>query len=194
MVTEVESRIGVVAPPVIERQTLTIERVFREHFDHVYRIVGRLLGPSASSLDVDDLTQQVFVAVNRALPGFRGESTVSTWLYGIASNVVLTHLRGFRRQRRLRRELDLAAATPEHARSPEQAYAEKQELVLVWKRLLSVKPDKRIVYVLYEIEGLSGAEIAVALGVPQATVFTRLHHARREVAKALLPLQRGRLP
>lgn len=194
MVTEVESRIGVVAPPVIERQTLTIERVFREHFDHVYRIVGRLLGPSASALDIDDLTQQVFVAVHRALPAFRGESTVSTWLYGIASNVVLTHLRGFRRQRRLRRELDLAAATPMHARSPEQAYAEKQELVLVWKRLLSIKPDKRIVYVLYEIEGLSGAEIAVALDIPPATVFTRLHHARREVAKALLPLQRGRLP
>jgi RNA polymerase sigma-70 factor (ECF subfamily) len=194
MVSEVESRVGVVAPSLIERQTLTIERVFREHFDHVYRIVGRLLGPSASSSDIDDVTQQVFLTVHRALPKFRGESTLSTWLYGIASNVVLTNLRGFRRQRRLRRALELAELTPKNARTPEQSYAEKQELVAVWKSLLGIKPNKRIVYVLYEIEGLSGAEIAVALGIPQATVFTRLHHARREVAKALLPLQRGRLP
>jgi RNA polymerase sigma-70 factor, ECF subfamily len=177
---------------VMDAQALTIERVFREHFDHVYRIVGRLLGPSATHSDIDDVTQQVFVTVHRALPAFRGESTLSTWLYGIASNVVLTNLRGFRRQRRLKRALELAESTPKTARTPEQAYAEKQELVRVWKCLLKIKPNKRIVYVLYEIEGLSGVEIAKALDIPEATVFSRLHHARLEVAKALKPIAKLR--
>jgi RNA polymerase sigma-70 factor (ECF subfamily) len=177
-----------------ELETLTIERVFREHYDHMYRVVGRMLGPSATPPDVDDVTQQVFMAVHRALPGFRGESKLATWLYGIASNVVLTHLRGWRRHYRLKKALELAELTAPHARTPEQDYAAKQELVRVWRALLRVKPDKRIVYVLFEIEGLSGKEIADALKVPEATIFTRLHHARIEVAKALLPLKSGRQP
>src|SRR5437667_232075 len=83
-----------------------LETVFREHFDEVYRVVGHLLGPSASHSDIDDVTQQVFIAVHRALPKFRGESKLSTWLYAIASNVVLSNLRSWRRQRRLQLHAD----------------------------------------------------------------------------------------
>lgn len=174
--------------------TLTIERVFREHYDQVYRTVGRMLGPSATAPDIDDVTQHVFMAVHRALPAFRGESKLSTWLYGIASNVVLTHLRSWRRQYRLKKALELADLTDAHARSPEQEYAAKQELVAVWRALLRVKPNKRIVYVLFELEGLSGKEIAEAINIPEATVYTRLHQARVEVLKALMPLRSGRQP
>lgn len=171
-----------------------IERVFRDHFDEVYRVVGHLLGPSAPSSDVDDLTQQVFIAAHRALPGFRGDSKVSTWLYAIASNVVLTHLRSWRRRRRLAKALEELAGDgrARSARTPEESLADKQALLQVWSCLLRIKPKKRIVYVLYEIEGLSGAEIAQVLAIPEATVFTRLHHARGELATALAAAERRR--
>jgi RNA polymerase sigma-70 factor (ECF subfamily) len=107
---------------------------------------------------------------------------VTTWLYAIASNVVLTGLRGWRRQRRLRSALEAELESPHTRQTPEDALAARQELLRVWKHLLEIKPKKRIVYLMFELEGLSGPEIAAALDVPEATVWTRLHHARRELA------------
>jgi RNA polymerase sigma-70 factor, ECF subfamily len=163
-------------------ETPTIEGLFVRHADQVHRIIASLLGPGASRADAQDLTQQVFLAAHRALPSFRGESAPLTWLYGIASRVVLMHLRSWGRRRRLRQALEL-----EPVRGPnlEEAVIHRDELRRVWRALLRIAPPKRIVYVMYEIEGLSGKEIAYALDIPEATVRTRLLHARRELAKAL---------
>lgn len=162
---------------------LTLEAVFREHAGDVYRVVARLLGPGASSADVEDLTQQVFITVQRVLPTFRGESKLSTWIYGIATRVVLNQLRSWRRRRQM---IDALAVLPAEAMpDPERSAANKQELLLVWRCLLKIKPKKRVVYVMHEIEGLSGPEIAEILEIPVATVWTRLHHARRELLAAI---------
>jgi RNA polymerase sigma-70 factor (ECF subfamily) len=59
------------------------------------------------------------------------------------------------------------------------------ELEAVWQCLMRIHPRKRIVYVLFEVEGLSGREIAEALEIKEATVHTRLHHARRELMRML---------
>lgn len=174
---------------------ISVESVFRAHFDDVYGMVGRLLGPGAQRADIEDITQQVFIVVQRALPEFRGDCKTTTWLYAICSKVVLTSLRSWRRQRRLSAavaaELDGIAS---HHQTPEQTVTRRQELVRVWRCLLKIKPKKRIVYILFMIEGMSGAEISQALDIPESTVWTRLHHARLELATALERADRERLP
>ncbi len=161
------------------RVPLTVERLFRDHGEAVYRIVARLLGPTAPRADVEDLTQQVFVAAYGSLSRFRGEAAPSTWLYGIASRTVLRYLRSWRRHRRMIEALESIAepAVPQ----PDQVIGDREVLGRVWSCLLRIKPKKRLVYLLHEVEGLSGKEIAAALDVKEATVWSRLHHARREL-------------
>jgi RNA polymerase sigma-70 factor (ECF subfamily) len=162
-----------------------LEAIFRVHFEDVYRIVRHLLGPSAPCADVDDVAQLVFIAIQKALPSFRGESKTSTWIYGIASRVVLSQLRSWRRQSRLKRAVEMERLRSVPARTPEQNISEREQALIVWSCLLRISPKKRVVYLLHEIEGLSGPEIAEALHLPEGTVWTRLYHARRELAGML---------
>ncbi len=171
-------------------EDLTIEAVFRAHVDDVHRIVTRLIGPGGSRADVEDVVQLVFIAIQRALPKFRGESKLSTWIYGVSARVVMTQLRGWRRHRRL------LAALGDHLEisdtyTPEKSASEREELARVWRCLMRIKPKKRVVYIMHELEDVSGADIALALDIPVATVWTRLHHARKELLAALAREQGG---
>lgn len=185
---------SLVDPGVRERarleRTPTVEELFRRHSDDVRRIVARLLGPGAAPSDVEDLVQQVFVVVHGALPRFRGDSKPITWLYGIASRTVLTHLRGRRRHRKMVASLevmtDLLPTATEH---PETEASRRQALNRVWRALMTVSAKKRVVFILYEVEGLTGREIAEALQIKEATVHTRLYHARRDLDAALATLE-----
>lgn len=164
----------------------SLEALFRNHLEDVYRIVSRLLGPGAGRADIEDVTQQVFLAAHRALPKFRGESKVTTWLYGIASKTVLMHLRSRRRHRRLVGALEQSAAVSVGwENNVERSVESRRKLAEVWRCLMRIKPKKRIVFVLHEIEGLSGKQIAQMLEIKEATVWTRLHHARIELLKGL---------
>ena len=166
-------------------ETPTLEGLFRQHAREVHRLVWRLLGPGASEADGEDLGQQVFVAAHRALPRFRGESKPSTWLYGIATRTVYRELRSRGRHRRMVAALEAKAAVASEG-APVVSVAERRlELEEVWRCLMAIHPKKRVVFVLYEIEGLSGPEIARALEIEEATVHTRLYHARRELMAAL---------
>lgn len=165
-----------------EAEQRTLERVVREHSDDVHRIVRRLLGPAANEADVDDLMQQVFLAAHRGLPHFRGESKMSTWLYGIASRTVLHYLRGRRRHRRLVAKLE---EQPSAVHRTEGQLESRDELRRVWRCLLELSPKKRVVFVLHEIEGFSGPEVAEMLAISEATMRSRLHYARSELGTLL---------
>ncbi len=168
------------------RDGLTLEKLFRDHVDDVHRIVARLLGPAASDSDIDDVVQQVFLAVHSALPRFRGDSKVTTWLYGIATRTVLGHLRSGRRHRRMVETLEaMTQVLPSETAHPEAQAERREALQRVWRALMQIKPKKRVVFLLYQVEGLSGREIAEALDLRPATVHTRLYHARRELDAAL---------
>lgn len=159
----------------------TTELLFRRHVDDVWRIVSRLLGPGASEADVDDLTQQVFIAADKALPRFRGDSKITTWLYGIATRVVLHNLRGRRRYRQMIERFEAAQVDVPAPRSVDDRFADREALRKVWSALLHVAPKKRVVFVLYEIEGMTAPEVAATLNISEASVRTRLRRARSEV-------------
>jgi RNA polymerase sigma-70 factor (ECF subfamily) len=167
-------------------ETPTLESLFQTHATDVSRLVSRLLGPGASRADVEDLVQQIFLAVHRALPKFRGESKTSTWLFGIASRTVFKEIRNRTRQRRMVASLEaMISVGPTTGAPHDQKVIEHQELARVWRALMEIAPKKRIVFVLHEIEALSGREIAVALDIREGTVHTRLYHARRELMAKL---------
>jgi RNA polymerase sigma-70 factor (ECF subfamily) len=162
-----------------------LETVFRRHFDDVYRMAARLMGPGASSADLDDVAQQVFITIERALPRFRGESKLETWLYGVTSRVVLSELRRFGRQRKLKSALELEPTDVFERGTPEHSALDRETLREIWKALMKVKPKKRIVFVLHDVEERSASEIATLLEIPEATVRSRLLHARNELAATL---------
>jgi RNA polymerase sigma-70 factor (ECF subfamily) len=168
-----------------ERAERSFEEVFRASFSEVYRMVAHLLGPGASRADVEDVTQQVFETAYKAWPRFRGASLASTWMYGVACRVVMRQLRGFVRHRRLMRAVLEAPRLEADPSTPELAVAERQRALLVWRCLMAIKPKKRVVYVMHDIEGRSAQEIAEILEVPKETVWSRLRHARAELLERI---------
>jgi RNA polymerase sigma-70 factor (ECF subfamily) len=161
------------------------DALYREHFRFVWRVVRRLglLGAGA-----DDVVQEVFLVVHRRLPTFEQRSSAKTWLYGIVRRVVADHRRTLRRKSALTSGAPESAdldAMPSEAAGPE-ASAEQAERVRLLHRLLAqLDDDKREVFVLAELEGLTIAEIAEALEANANTIASRLRAARRDFELAL---------
>ncbi len=152
-------------------------RFYDRWFEHVSRLVSLLGGPDA---DREDILQEVFLVVRRRLPAFDGVNA-SGWLYQITRRQV----RDFRNRtwvkhiftRRREEEPDALAADVAH---PERALETRQKQRALHAILARMNPDRRATFVLFEIDGLSGEEIARIQGVPLNTVWTRLRTARKE--------------
>ncbi len=148
--------------------------LFERTVDDVHRILYRLAGPAE---DLADLVQEVYLALWRVLPGFREESAFSTFLFGICLKVAKKRGRTWLRWRRLR---EAATREPvEPSERPDERVARAQQAAAVRRALGRLSFKLRTVLVLYEMEGLSGREIAKKLGIPEKTVWTRLHSARK---------------
>jgi len=148
---------------------------YQQHVQMVSRWAARLAGPE---LEKEDLVQEVFLIAHRRRDTFRGAAKVSTWLFGITQNVV----RHRRRKERVRHLL-LGAATDIGRLAPLRPTPveelERREATKTVYRLLDDLPDKyREVFILFEIEGLSGAEIGALTGLNLGTLRVRLHRAR----------------
>jgi RNA polymerase sigma-70 factor (ECF subfamily) len=154
------------------------ESAFAELFE-AYRVrvftVCRHL--TRSRADAEDAMQEVFVALLRALPTFRGESSLGTFIHRIAMRVAIKH-----RQRSLRHH-QLRVETP-NAIGPESVEA-KEEQRRLWEAMEQLSLEHRTVLALFAVDGLSHREIATILGIPEGTVWSRLHLARKRLTAAL---------
>ena len=159
-------------------KTQNIRAIHDQYVDFVWRNLHRLGVPSA---DVPDMLQEVFVVVHRKLHTFDGRSKMSTWLFGISMRVAATH----RRRAHIRRER-LGEELPQqgHSDTPEAAAIARDERTQLETILNTLDGTKRAVLVMYEIEELSCAEISAQLGIPEGTVYSRLHHARAALKQA----------
>ncbi len=158
--------------------------VYRAYFDDVRRWIRALGGPQA---DREDLAQDVFVVVHRRLHSFDGEN-LAGWLYQITRHRV----RDFRRLRWFqtflhKRDADTTLAAP--SEGPEGALLRKEGEVLLARLLARLPEAQRAAFVLFEVEGYSGEEIARFQGVAIGTVWARVHKAR---AKLAVDLERSR--
>jgi RNA polymerase sigma-70 factor (ECF subfamily) len=132
----------------------------------------------ASSADLEDLAQEVFLVVERKLDDFDGRN-LQGWIYGIARKVVASHRRrAWVRNLFLRRVEE--ASTQYDLATPVALLERKQAWQIVDSVLAKMSDKRRRVFALFEIEGYSGEEIAALEGVPIKTIWTRLHHARKD--------------
>jgi RNA polymerase sigma-70 factor (ECF subfamily) len=158
----------------------SLEAIYEEHFDFVWRSLRRLGIPDAQ---LDDAVQDVFVVVHRRLGEFEGRSTLKTWLFGIALRVASVH----RRTAARRPTEPLVEDPPDQTANPlADALTEAAEAARLVRQLLEyLDEDRRAVFVLAELEEMTAPEISAALGVNLNTVYSRLRLARRDFDAAL---------
>lgn len=162
-------------------EPLQFEDLYERWFDDVSRWIRAMGGPAA---DRDDLVQDVFLIAYRRLPDFDGRNPAG-WLYRIARRRV----RDFRRLRWFKFLVQRRGTLPEHlvhgAGTPVDDLEQKQAGILLERLLDRLNPDQRTAFVLFEVEGCSGQEIAELQEVPLNTVWARIHSARKKLKKQL---------
>jgi RNA polymerase sigma-70 factor (ECF subfamily) len=163
-----------------------LSAIYREHFEFVWRSLRRLGVPEHA---LEDATQDVFLVAARRIDEFEGRSSVRTWLFGIAMRVVRSQRRTAWRHRR---KVDALAAAPPDAAQDPIAQRDAQRLLLAL--LDSLDDDKRAVYVLAELEGMTVVEIADGLGTNVNTIYTRLRAARQQLRAAAAKQLEGGIP
>ena len=174
--------------PALEVDRPVFPDLYDDHIDLVWRALRRL-GVADASLE--DAAQEVFVVAHRKLDTFEGRSSVSTWLYGISVMVA----RNFRRTARRHAEAPLEPRDEEsHASVPDEVSEAGQASRIVERLLESLSEEKREVFVLAELEELSGPEIAATLGLNINTVYARLRAARQAFDEAALRFRKARIP
>jgi RNA polymerase sigma-70 factor, ECF subfamily len=149
------------------------EARFAELMEDYAGPIRRLCGVYAvASADREDLFQEIFLAVWRALPNYRGDASVRTWLYRIAHNVALSWQT--RDRRRQSREMPLDG----DVRAAEQMHLRR---VALNRAIAQMSPVDRTLTLLW-LEGLSGVEIEAVTGVRSPTVAVRLSRIRKQLA------------
>jgi RNA polymerase sigma-70 factor (ECF subfamily) len=144
-----------------------LEEVISDHYKSVYRLALSLSGNAA---DAEDIAQDVFVAIMGALPGFRGDAKLSTWIYRITLRIATRWLA------RRGTVAELSVALPA---------CDQTIPVDLINALRKLSIDYRSVVLLVSVEGLSHEEAAEILGIPAGTVASRLHYARKQLLALL---------
>lgn len=147
--------------------------------NRVMGIAARMLGDRG---EAEELAQDVFVKVYRALGDFQGAALFSTWLFRVTANSCLNHRRKRRAELRIldgAGDAELAVADP--SSNPHQLLERKELRVALEKSIQSLPEEQRIVLILRDVEGLSYEEIADSLDLELGTVRSRLHRARLQV-------------
>jgi RNA polymerase sigma-70 factor (ECF subfamily) len=132
--------------------------------------------------DAEDVVQSTFLTAAKIATRYDGRRNARPWLIGIAARLIQQRSQ---RLARLARYLFGFAATRERSTDPRAAVEARSDLERLGRALSDLPARKRVVIVMAEIEGMSCAEIAMELGIPVGTVWTRLHHARKQLLEAL---------
>jgi RNA polymerase sigma-70 factor (ECF subfamily) len=157
------------------------EELYRTHAGRLYSVALRLVRNPA---DAEDLLQEIFLAAHRKLDTFRGESALGTWLFRLASNLCLDHLRSRTgRSRQVTDSIDDEQGLFDIASSTLAAQTvTKMDL----ERALARLPEGcRAAFVLHDVEGLEHREVAQILGVAEGTSKSQVHKARLKLRAIL---------
>ena len=156
------------------------------------RIYGVVYNMTANRDDAADITQDAFIKAFSSIQRFQGKSSFFTWLYRIAVNTALSHIKKNRKRRFFSFENLHEDAGHETAVEVLSAKTKTEKNVLLGElqeklneALQKLSPKHRTVVVLYEIDGLSHAEIADIVGCSQGTVRSRLHYAKQQLQSYL---------
>lgn len=189
MIAETETAAPPPAPPTDEElarrvaggETALFEVLLRRHDQRVYRTVRAILRDED---EAEDAMQQAWIAAYRHLADFEGTAPFATWLVRIAANEALQRLRRRTPPAAVSRGEEEERMDP-HAEDPEARAAAREAGRLVERAVDALPVHYRVVFVLREVEGLSTAETAAALGIGEDAAKVRLHRARALLRRAL---------
>jgi RNA polymerase sigma-70 factor (ECF subfamily) len=157
-------------------RTAAQARLFAALHPLVLALCLRLTGSQSAA---EDAAQETFIAAFRALPAFPAQARLSTWLYRIAVREALRH-----RTRERRRQHEPLPDEAPGERVPDPAVSRERRELLA-RALDSLPAEQRVVLSLFAVDGLSHREIAEIMAVPEGTVWSRLHAAKKRLSAAL---------
>jgi RNA polymerase sigma-70 factor (ECF subfamily) len=138
----------------------------------------------ARAADVDDVVHDTFLTVSRAAVSYDGRPCARPFLIGVAAQIVRQRRRVWARWAEVLSELVSTYDEPTRE-TPEERAVRGETADRLDRALARLSEEKRLVVLMFEREGLSGEEIARALGIPLGTVWTRLYHARADLRRSL---------
>jgi len=179
------------------RDESAFDELLRAHGPRIRSVVERMIGDPA---EAEDLTQEVFVSVFKAIGEFRGDSKLTTWIHRIAINHCHNRRKYLGRRARPGKEAWDDATEEESAHAPlseriarpDEAAEGNEAERLVRSALAALSDDHRALVVLRDLEGLAYDEIQTITGMPEGTVKSKLHRARGELVKELERLRGGK--
>jgi RNA polymerase sigma-70 factor (ECF subfamily) len=172
---------------LVARDEQAFSALVRAYEQRVFALILRMLGNRA---EAEDLAQEVFVQVFKAIGTFRSESKLSTWIYRIAINLCKNRRKYLRvRHTSDQDELDAheerpattSPATAAQVDRPDEMMAGRQVERIVQRAILALEPTFRECLVLRDVEELSYEEIGQITGLPEGTVKSRIHRARAQL-------------
>ncbi len=170
--------------PVAAPAELDVADVYEREADFVWRSLHRL---GVHERDLPDVMHEAFVVVHRQRAQFDPSRSLRSWLFGICAGLARNY-----RRRAFRRYESLEGTPPEQrgAGDPEEALDARRRRERGERALMELDPEQRAVFVMFEVEGMSGKDIAELLEVPLGTVHSRLHAARKALLRALEEVDR----
>lgn len=151
-----------------------MQQLYEQCSDNVYGLMVRMVGRQ----EADDLTQQVFLRMFRKLDQFNGQSRLETWLYRLATNEALQHIRRSKRR-------STAPLVTEPATDDPDRVGRAEEAELLETAMSRLEPELRAILILKEQQNLPYREIAESIGIPEGTVGSRLNRARKVLREEL---------
>ena len=168
-------------------ESLAFTQLYERTRELAWRVLYRVVGNSA---ELEDLLQESYLQLMRALKGYRGESRVTTFVHRVCVNVGLMHLRSKRRRPDDPTDVMPECAAPDAA-DPERAAQVAQAAALVQRALATLSEEKATVFVYHDLLGLKPEEIAELVEAPVNTVRSRLNRARVDFTAAVAKLKGG---
>ncbi|MGH9408833.1 MAG: RNA polymerase sigma factor [Vicinamibacterales bacterium] len=157
------------------------EELYRAHAGRLYGLAYRMLGNQA---DAEDLLQDIFLSAHRKLDTFRGDAALGTWLYRLAMNQILDHLRS--RAARTGSQTDGLDDASVLADASSARLADRAIDRIDLERAMAELPEGcRAAFVLHDVEGLEHREVADVLGIAEGTSKSQVHKARLRLRKLL---------
>lgn len=157
------------------------EELYRLHSARLFGLACRMVGRT----EAEDLLQEIFLSAHRKIRLYKGESALGTWLFRLATNLCLDHLRS--RANRTAQATDSIDAEPEHhpegGTGPILGVIDRLDLE---RALADLPPGCREVFVLYDVEGFEHREVGAMLGISEGTSKSQLHKARMRLREALM--------
>lgn len=153
---------------------MAFEELYRAHASRLFSVACRMVGNAA---DAEDLLQEIFLTAHRKLDGFRGESSLGTWLYRLAMNQCLDYLRS--RAARAGQVTGALDDEPTLVEASSRSLAERTVTKMDLERAVARLPEGcRAAFLLHDVQGLEHREVAAVLGIAEGTSKSQVHKAR----------------